>query len=110
MGNTAIPAVERRKKGIDPPKAENFAMVAGHLLEDGGAVHKRESHCHIIKASTDDYTITNTDNSYLRVSPDRTFWRTGQRITKRAASSSAHNADADRCRRPPETLSLASYR
>lgn len=66
----------RRKKGIDPPKAENFAMVAGHLLEDAVAqFFKRESHCHIIKASTDDYTITNTDTPYLRVSPDRTFWR-----------------------------------
>ena len=52
----------RRKKGIDPPKVENFAMVAGHLLEDAVAqFYKRESHCHIIKASTDDYTITNTD-------------------------------------------------
>lgn len=68
----------RRKKGIDPPKVENFAMVAGHLLEDAVAqFFKRESHCHIIKASTDDYTITNTDTPYLRVSPDRTFWRTG---------------------------------
>jgi len=68
----------RRKKGIDPPKVENFAMVAGHLLEDAVAqFYKRESHCHIIKASTDDYTITNTDAPYLRVSPDRTFWRVG---------------------------------
>ena len=68
----------RRKKGIDPPKVENFAMIAGHLLEDAVAqFFKRESHCHIIKASTDDYTITNTDAPYLRVSPDRTFWRVG---------------------------------
>lgn len=68
----------RRKKGIDPPKQENFAMVAGHLLEDAVAqFYKRESHCHIIKASTDDYTITNTDTPYMRVSPDRTFWRVG---------------------------------
>ena len=43
----------RRKKGIDPPKVENFAMVAGHLLEDAVAqFFKRESHCHIIKASS----------------------------------------------------------
>lgn len=68
----------RRKMGIDPPKQENFAMVAGHILEDAVAqFYERESHCHIIKASTDDYTITNTDTPYLRVSPDRTFWRVG---------------------------------
>lgn len=68
----------RRKKGIDPPKQENFAMVAGHILEDAVAqFYERESNCHIIKASTDDYTILNTDAPYLRVSPDRTFWRLG---------------------------------
>ena len=68
----------RRKKGIDPPKAENFAMVAGHLLEDAVAqFYARESHCQIIKASTDDFTILDPENPILRVSPDRTFWRVG---------------------------------
>lgn len=66
----------RRKKGIDPPKVENFAMKAGHYLEDAvSKFYEDESHCHIIKASTDDYTILNTDCPILRVSPDRTFWR-----------------------------------
>ena len=77
----------RRKKGIDPPKQENFAMVAGHLLEDAVAqFYARESSCHIIKASTDDYTITNTDCPILRVSPDRTFWRHGAKRNEASKS------------------------
>lgn len=70
----------RRKKGIDPPKTENFAMVAGHILEDAVAqFFARESNCHIIKASTDDFTILDPDDPIMRVSPDRTFWRYGAR-------------------------------
>lgn len=77
----------RRKKGMDPPKQENFAMVAGHILEDAVAqFFARESHCHIIKASTDDYTILNTDNPIMRVSPDRTFWRVGARHNEASKS------------------------
>lgn len=66
----------RRKKGIDPPKVENFAMKAGHYLEDAvSKFYADESHCQIIKASTDDFTILDPDCPILRVSPDRTFWR-----------------------------------
>lgn len=68
----------RRKKGLDAPKVENFAMKAGHYLEDAvSKFYADESHCQIIKASTDDYTIVNTDTPFMRVSPDRTFWRVG---------------------------------
>lgn len=68
----------RRKKGLDGPKAENFAMMAGHILEDAVAqFYQRESGCQIIKASTDDFTILDPENPILRVSPDRTFWRSG---------------------------------
>lgn len=70
----------RRKKGIDPPKQENFAMKAGHYLEDAvSKFYADESMCQIIKASTDDFTILDVDNPMLRVSPDRTFWRNGVR-------------------------------
>lgn len=70
----------RRKKGIDPPKVENFAMKAGHYLEDAvSKFFEDEKHCHIIKASTDDFTIMNPEIPILRVSPDRTFWRAGAR-------------------------------
>ena len=68
----------RRKKGIDPPTVENFAMKAGHYLEDAvSKFYADESHCQIIKASTDDFTILDPDCPILRVSPDRTFWRNG---------------------------------
>ena len=68
----------RRKKGLDAPKVENFAMKAGHYLEDAvSKFYADESHCQIIKASTDDFTILDPDCPILRVSPDRTFWRLG---------------------------------
>lgn len=66
----------RRKKGIDAPEPENFAMRAGHYLEDAVSLFFRdESGAHIIKSSTDDFTILDTEAPWLRVSPDRTFWR-----------------------------------
>lgn len=66
----------RYKKGIDPPQTENFAMKAGHYLEDAVSMFFRdESGAHIIKASTDDFTIYDSERPWLRVSPDRTFWR-----------------------------------
>lgn len=66
----------RYKKGIDPPQAENFAMKAGHYLEDAVSMFFRDgSGAHIIKASTEDFTIYDSERPWLRVSPDRTFWR-----------------------------------
>lgn len=65
----------RRKKGIDAPKEENFAMRAGHYLED--AVSKFYADAtgkDIIKASAGDWLIVDNNRGYLRVSPDRTFW------------------------------------
>lgn len=65
----------RRKKGIDAPKAENFAMRAGHYLED--AVSKFYSDAtgrSIIKNSAGDWLIVDRERDYLRVSPDRLFW------------------------------------
>lgn len=77
----------RRKKGLDPAKAENFAMKAGHYLEDAvSKFYADESHCQIIKASTDDYTIVNTDTPFMRVSPDRTFWRVGAKHNEASKS------------------------
>lgn len=66
----------RYKKGIDPPQEENFAMKAGHYLEDAVSQFFRDgSGAHIIKASTEDFTIYDSERPWLRVSPDRTFWR-----------------------------------
>lgn len=68
----------RRKIGIDKPKEENFAMKAGHYLEDAVArFWQDETGCEIIKRSAIDWLIVNTDKPYMRVSPDRTFWLNG---------------------------------
>ena len=69
----------RRKMGLDAPKQENFAMKAGHYLEDAVAQFwKDETGCEIIKRSAIDWLIVNTEKPYMRVSPDRTYWLTGQ--------------------------------
>ena len=65
----------RKKMGIDAPTAENNAMLMGHLLED--AVAQRwalETGKSIIANSKDDFMFVDADKSYLRVSPDRTYW------------------------------------
>ena len=65
----------RRKMGIDPPIAENFAMKAGHYLEDAVSLFYRdETGKELIKRSAGDWLIVNDDKPYLRVSPDRTYW------------------------------------
>ncbi len=65
----------RRKKGIDPPKEENFYMKAGHYLEDAVARFYADSTgVQIIQASAEDFMFVNDQKPYLRVSPDRTFW------------------------------------
>lgn len=68
----------RRKLGIDPPKQENFAMKAGHYLEDAVAQFWHdETGQDIIKASAGDWLIRNDERPYLQVSPDRTYWLAG---------------------------------
>lgn len=65
----------RRKIGLDAPKQENFAMKAGHYLEDAVAQFWHdETGNEIIKVSVEDFMFVNEEKSYLRVSPDRTYW------------------------------------
>jgi putative phage-type endonuclease len=65
----------RRKIGLDAPKQENFAMKAGHYLEDAVAQFWHdETGRDIIKASAGDWIIRDNDRPFLQVSPDRTFW------------------------------------
>ncbi len=65
----------RRKMGIDPAKEENFAMRAGHYLEDAVASFWHDETGHqVIKASAGDWIIRDNDRPYLQVSPDRTYW------------------------------------
>lgn len=68
----------RRKLGIDPPKEENFAMRAGHYLEDAVAQFWHdETGQEIIKSSAGDWIIRSDERPYLQVSPDRTYWLAG---------------------------------
>lgn len=69
----------RRKKGLDQPKPENFAMTAGHYLEDAvSRFYADATGREIIKASAGDWLIRNNERPFLQVSPDRTFWLPGQ--------------------------------
>lgn len=68
----------RRKVGIDAPKEQNFAMRAGHYLEDAVSLfYHDETGKDIIKASAGDWIIRSNDRPYMQVSPDRTFWIPG---------------------------------
>lgn len=70
----------RRKLGMDSPKEEDFTMKAGHYLEDAVSLFFRDSTgASIIKSSAGDWIMRDNDRPYLQVSPDRTFWRKGDR-------------------------------
>lgn len=70
----------RQKKGLDTPKEENFAMRAGHYLEDAvSRFWHDETGRDIIKRSAIDWLAVNKDKPYMRVSPDRTYWLTESR-------------------------------
>lgn len=65
----------RRKIGMDEPKAETFAMKAGHYLEDAvSRFWSDETGREVIKSSAGDWIIRDADKPFLQVSPDRTFW------------------------------------
>ena len=68
----------RRKKGLDAPKQENFAMKAGHYLEDAVSLFYRDAtNCYVIKNTVEDFSIINPEKPFLRVSPDRLYWQDG---------------------------------
>lgn len=70
----------RRKVGIAAPKEENFAMKAGHYLEDAVShFWADETGREIIKRSAGDWIIRDNDRPFLQVSPDRTYWLTGEK-------------------------------
>lgn len=72
----------RRKKGLDQPKTETFAMKAGHYLEDAVSLFYRDATGRqVIKSSEGDWLIVNNEHPYIRVSPDRTIWL-GDKHTK----------------------------
>lgn len=68
----------RRKKGLDAPKNETFAMKAGHYLEDAVAQFWADATGReVIKSSAGDWLIVNSERDFLRASPDRTYWIPG---------------------------------
>ena len=70
----------RRKIGIDPPKAENNAMKAGHYLEPAVAQFFVDATgAKVIKASAGDWLMVNDDKPHMRVSPDRLYWADGDK-------------------------------
>ncbi len=75
----------RQKKGIDPAPQENFAMRAGHYLEDAVSLfYQDETGNEVIKASAGDWLAVDNERPYLRVSPDRTYWPKG--MSRRACN------------------------
>jgi len=65
----------RRKKGLEAPKDETFAMKAGHYLEDAvSQFWADETQREVIKSSAGDWLVVNNEKPFLRASPDRTFW------------------------------------
>lgn len=70
----------RRKKGLDEAKTENFAMKAGHYLEDAvSQFWQDETGREVIKRSAGDWIIRDNDKTFLQVSPDRTYWLAGEK-------------------------------
>lgn len=68
----------RRKKGLDAPKDETFAMKAGHYLEDAVSQFWADATGReVIKSSAGDWLIVNNEREFLRASPDRTYWIPG---------------------------------
>lgn len=70
----------RRKTGQDAAKTENFAMKAGHYLEDAvSQFWQDETGREVIKRSAGDWLIRDNEKTYLQVSPDRTYWLDGEK-------------------------------
>lgn len=69
-----------RKRGQIPPKEENFAMKAGHYLEDAVSLFFHDATGYeIIKSSSTDWMAVDNEHPYMRVSPDRTYWLSSHR-------------------------------
>lgn len=69
----------RRKKGLSPRIEENAAMRAGHILESAVATYfEEDSGRQVIKSSDGDWLAVDNERSFLRVSPDRTYWLDGK--------------------------------
>ena len=60
----------RRKIGLDAPKEENFAMKAGHYLEDAVSLFWQDATGReVIKRSQGDWLIRSNERPHIQVSP-----------------------------------------
>lgn len=74
----------RRKSGIDGPVGTNEAMELGHHLEPAVAsLFAARTGAYIRKDSEGDWLAVDNDRSYLRVSPDRLYYKDGEKHSKR---------------------------
>lgn len=65
----------RQKMGLDAPTEENFAMRAGHYLEDAVSLFWQDATGKkVIKSSAGDWIIRDKERPFMQVSPDRTYW------------------------------------
>lgn len=65
----------RQKMGLDAPTEENFAMRAGHYLEDAVSMFWQDATGKkVIKSSAGDWIIRDKERPFMQVSPDRTYW------------------------------------
>lgn len=74
----------RRKREIDPPVQTNEAMELGHHLEPAVAsLFAARTGAYIRKDSEGDWLAVDAVKEHLRVSPDRLYYRAGDRHTRR---------------------------
>lgn len=73
----------RLKTGRDEPQEENFAMKAGHYLEDAVSRFWQDATGReIIKSSAAEWIIRDDAYPFMQVSPDRMYWLDGERHSK----------------------------
>lgn len=103
----------RKKMGMDAPKEETFAMKAGHYLEDAVAsFYKDSTGAEIIKSSAGDWLMVNNEKSFLRVSPDRTYWAAGEKksaTNKRILECKTTQKEIDADDLPPQWICQLTY-
>ena len=70
----------RAKVGLDAPVEETWFMTRGHIYEPYIAqLFQQETGLQVIKASAGDWLAVDKKKSWLRVSPDWTYWLEGKK-------------------------------
>lgn len=70
----------RKKRGLDAPQEETMPMKLGHLLEDSVAkLWEEETGRKVIANTAGDWLYVDEKKPFLRVSPDRLYWLSGEK-------------------------------